>query len=78
MSVPNDYRLAKMKLKHGHRSVTVSIEAVDGLIYTLKYYSSPKSVVTENFDIVETEYGGKRDESIVRSIEREEHGDEFS
>lgn len=77
MSLPKDYRLAKIKLAHGSRSVTVSVEAVDGLIYALKYYRPPKRIVLESFDIAEIEYGGKGDKSITRSIEAEEHGGEF-
>jgi hypothetical protein len=76
MSLPDNYRLAKMKLTYGRRSATVSVETVNGLIYGLKYYTPPKPVVLEPFNIVEIEYGGEGDESITQSIDREEHGDD--
>lgn len=76
MDIPQDYRLAKMRLKSGRRAVSISVEAYDGLIFTLQYYKPPKPVVLEDFTIAKIEYGGKGDDSIAEAIDREEHGDE--
>jgi len=78
MDLPEDYRLAKLKLRYGRHSVSVSVEAYKGRIFALQYNKPPKPIVLEKFEIAQIEYGGKADESIARSIDREEHGDEYS
>lgn len=74
MSLPSNYRLAKITLRHDQRSVTTSIETVDGLIYALKYSAAPRPIVLTCFQTPSIEYGGSRDDEITRSIDREEHG----
>ena len=60
--------------KQARRSVTVSVEAVDGLIRSLTYYGLPKPVVLGDFDIATIEFGGMSDTALRRSIERKEFG----
>lgn len=73
LDLPKDCRLARLKLKHDRRSLSVSIEAYNGLVFALQYSKPPKPLVLGNFDIVSAEHGGEGDEGIPRSIDREEH-----
>lgn len=75
MTIPKDYNLAKLRVKSAGGTIWVSIGAYDGLIYSIWYKKPPKPVFAHPFEVVEAEYGGEFDDSVVRDIDREEHGD---
>jgi hypothetical protein len=74
MDLPDDCRLAKIKLSSGRRAVSVSVEAHRGLIFGLHYDKPPKPLVLEDFVLADVTFGGRVDDGIARAIDREEHG----
>lgn len=75
MDVPEDYRLARIRLTSGRRAVSVSVEAHRGLIFGLHYNKPPKPLVLEEFTLAVIAFGGEVDDSIPQAIDRKEHGD---
>jgi hypothetical protein len=74
MDLPDDYRLARIRLKSRRRAVSVSVEAHRGLIFGLHYSKPPKPLVLEDFIIDAIDHGGAVDDRVARAIDRQEHG----
>jgi hypothetical protein len=74
MELPDDYGLAKIKVKSAGGSTLVSIGTETGIIFFLQYTTSPKQIFAHPFVVEKIEFGGKADKSVAMEIHNEEHG----
>ena len=71
---PENFQLAKLRLRAGRRRVDVQVETFDGYVRALRFKKPPHAVVSQDFEIEVLELGGTNDDSIANEIDFEEHG----
>jgi len=76
LDVPEDYQLAKLKLRSARGSLTASVELYRGKLCQINYTQPPKPILSVPFEIVSAEYGGTPDHEVERELDWEEHGDD--
>jgi hypothetical protein len=74
MELPDDYGLAKVKVKSAGGSTMVSVGTDTGIIFFLQYTIPPKQVFAHPFVVEKIEFGGKADQIVAMEIHNEEHG----
>ena len=71
---PENFQLAKLRLRAGRRRVDVQVETFDGYVRALRFKKPPQPVVSQDFQIEILELGGTNDDTIANEIDFEEHG----
>lgn len=75
LHLPENYNLARLKVKSAGGAAWVTVGAFQGLIFSISCSQPPKPIFVHPFAIVEEKLGHEGDDIVARRMDRLEHGD---